>query len=146
MAAIAGGFLGALTLTLLHETIRRLTPDAPRMDRLGMEAISKGLQSADADVPEENSLFNITMAGDIISNSLYYSLAGAGKKSQAVLNGVILGSAAGIGALFLPKTMGLNEAAATRTFQTKLMTVALYITGGLAAGIAAKIINDKILH
>ncbi|HLL42180.1 MAG TPA: hypothetical protein VK369_03535, partial [Segetibacter sp.] len=69
-SAIGGGIAGAITLTLIHETVRKSITNAPRMDLLGMEAIGKTLDSVDAEVPEEDELFNITMAGDIISNSM----------------------------------------------------------------------------
>ncbi|MEJ7677528.1 MAG: hypothetical protein WKG06_06575 [Segetibacter sp.] len=104
-SAIGGGIAGAVALTLIHETIRRLNQDAPRMDLLGMEAIAKTLDSADAKVPEEDRLFKITMAGDIFSNSIYYSLAGIGNEHQAILRGTLLGLAAGIGAVYLPKPL-----------------------------------------
>ncbi len=142
-SAIGGGIAGAVALTLIHETVRRLSPDAPRMDLLGMEAIAKTLDSVDAGIPEEDKLFKITMAGDVLSNSLYYSLAGFGNERQAILRGALLGFAAGIGAVYLPKLLGLNTAPANRTLQTGVMTVALYSIGGVVAGAAGKLIENK---
>lgn len=142
-SAAAGGIAGAVALTLIHETVRRLTDDAPRMDLLGMEAIAKTLDSADVKVPEKGKLFKITMAGDILSNSVYYSLAGLGNEHNAILRGTILGLAAGVGAVYLPKSLGLNTAPARRTYQTALMTAALYSTGGLIAGVVSKLIENK---
>jgi hypothetical protein len=43
--ALISGFVGARTLTLIHETARRVNPNAPRMDILGMRAISKSLRA-----------------------------------------------------------------------------------------------------
>lgn len=142
-SAIAGGIAGAVVLTVLHETIRRLNADAPRMDLLGMEALGKTLKTADAEIPEEDKLFKITMAADLFSNSLYYSLAGFGNEQQAVTRGTLLGIAAGLGALYLPGPLGLNKAPSNRTLQTKLMTSALYAIGGVVAGAAAKAIESK---
>lgn len=143
LSAIGGGITGAVALTVIHETVRRLNPDAPRMDLLGMEAIAKSLKSANANVPEKGKLFKITMAGDVFSNSLYYSLAGLGNERQAILRGTLLGLVAGVGAVYLPKTLGLNDSPSSRTPQTKLMTVALYSIGGVVAGIAGKLIENK---
>lgn len=143
LSAIGGGFAGAITLTLIHETVRRSIFDAPRMDLLGMEAIAKTLDSVEAEVPEEDKLFKITMAGDIVSNALYYSLTGIGKGEQAVLRGAFLGLAAGIGAVYLPKPLGLNAAPAGRTTQTKVMTFALYTIGGVVAGFIGKLLENK---
>ena len=144
-SAIGGGISGAVALTLIHETVRRLRPDAPRMDFLGMEALSKSLKSVDASVPERDSLFKITMAGDLFSNSIYYSLAGMGQKKYAILRGTIIGAAAGLGAVYLPEPLGLNTAPANRTPQTKVMTVALYLIGGIVAGLTSKLLNNKKL-
>jgi hypothetical protein len=141
-SAIGGGFAGALTLTLLHETIRRFNANAPRMDQLGMEAIGKSLEAVNVPAPEEDNLFKITMAGDIISNSLYYSAASIGDEKRVILRGTLLGLAAGFGAVYLPKPLGLSEAPSNRTSETKLMTVGLYLVGGLVASIASKLIES----
>ena len=37
--ALAGGLAGAATITLIHESIKRVVPEAPRMDRLGMRVV-----------------------------------------------------------------------------------------------------------
>ena len=55
-AALAGGLAGTLTVASLHEALRRVTPDAPRMDLLDMELIRKGLKSINKEVPGEDEL------------------------------------------------------------------------------------------
>lgn len=142
-SAVAGGIAGATVLTLLHEAIRRVDKDAPRMDLLGIEAITKLFESVDAYVPQRDKLFKMTMAGDLISNSLYYSLAGLGSKKQAIERAAILGIVAGLGAVYLPRPLGLNPAPAARTEHTKILTVALYTIGGIVAGITGKFIEKK---
>lgn len=142
VAALSGGLAGACALTLLHETVRRLHPDAPRMDLLGMQAIAKVMRKAGAEPPAEDKLFGWTMAGDIVSNALYYSIIGAGKNTW--LNGSVLGLAAGIGGVTLPGPLGLDEAPSNRTPQTKAMTVAWYLVGGLVAAAAIQGINKLL--
>lgn len=142
-SAIAGGIAGATALTLLHETIRRIDADAPRMDLLGMQAISKSLKAVKAEVPDEDSLFKITMAGDIVSNSLYYSLAGIGEKQNALQRGALLGLAAGFGAVYLPKPLGLDEGPSSRTAETKLLTIGLYLVGGLVASAVSLLVEKN---
>jgi hypothetical protein len=44
-AALAGGLAGTVTVASIHEALKRITPDAPRMDLLDMELIRKGLAS-----------------------------------------------------------------------------------------------------
>lgn len=129
--ALGSGLAGAATMTLIHEAVKRVVPNAPRMDLLGMNALSKMMRNAGKNPPGRKSLYAWTMAGDIMSNALYYSLAGVGKGKNALIKGSILGLAAGVGAVLLPKPLGLNEEYSNRTASTKLMTVALYVAGGL---------------
>ncbi|RYF99538.1 MAG: hypothetical protein EOO07_36625 [Chitinophagaceae bacterium] len=143
LSAIGGGLAGATSLTILHELTRRIDNDAPRMDLLGMEALSKGLEKTGRKVPDNKSLFTFTLAGDIISNALYYSLAAAGNKRYVVPKGTALGLVAGLGALFLPKQVGLNPAYSNRTLKTQLLTTGFYLAGGLVASFVAKRIEKR---
>ena len=135
--SLVAGLAGAVALTALHETVRHLRPhDAPRMDVLGMRALRKILGKAEAPQPDNDTLFNITMAGDVLGNGLYYSLVGSGR--HALRRGLLLGVAAGVGGVLLPGPMGLGEAPSNRTRQTQVMTVAWYTAGGLVAGLVAR--------
>jgi hypothetical protein len=141
--ALLGGLAGASLLTLVHETTRQFVPEAPRMDLLGEQALSRMLAKAHQPVPKEDTLYALTMAGDVVSNALYYSLAGIGDAKTAPLKGTLLGLAAGIGAITLPGPLGLSEAPSKRTTETAIMTIALYTLGGLAAGIAMRLLGRK---
>jgi len=143
LSAIEGGATGALALTLIHETVRKLDPKAPRMDLLGMNAISKLLKSMGQDTPEKNKLFIWAMVGDLISNSLYYSLAGLGSKKNVLQRGILLGLGAGLGAVLLPKPLELNEAPTNRTTKTKALTIGLYLIGGIVAAAIIKQMENK---
>jgi hypothetical protein len=140
--SLAAGFAGAVALTVLHETVRRLRPeDAPRMDVLGMRGLRKLLGKAHAPQPDNDTLFDLTMAGDVLSNGLYYSLVGSGK--HAVRRGLLLGVAAGVGGVVLPGPLGLGEGPSNRTPQTQAMTVAWYTVGGLVAGAVARVLRKR---
>jgi len=141
--ALGSGLAGATATTLIHETVKRLAPNAPRMDLLGMNALSKVLKSTDHNVPGRTKLYGWTLAGDLVSNSLYYSLAGIGKKKGALLRGGLLGLAAGVGAVLLPKPLGLNEDYSNRTTSTKLMTIGLYLAGGLITAAVLRAIHKR---
>ena len=141
--ALGSGLAGATALTLLHETIRKSNAVAPRMDLLGMNALSKLIRNFDKNPPDRDKLFLITMAGDIISNTIYYSAAGIGKKKNTWLRGAVLGLSAGIGAVLLPKPLGLNETYSNRTTQTQLMTVGIYLFGGLVTAAALNLFSKK---
>lgn len=138
--ALAGGAIGASALTALHESARHLIPNAPRIDRLGMEAVEKLLHAAGMKVPEEDKLFYITLAGDLLSNALYYSLVGGHRGKGAWLRGGLLGVAAGLGGILLPPMLGLRAKPVARTTETKAMTVAWYLVGGLAAAAAVHLL------
>ncbi|TPE45254.1 hypothetical protein [Pontibacter mangrovi] len=130
--AVAGGLAGACVLTLVHETVRRLVPDAPRMDVLGMRAISKLMKMSGEEPPQDKGeLHNWSLVGDILSNSVYYSLAGTGK--DAWWRGAVLGAAAGAGAVLLPGPLGLGKEPSNRTSQTQAMTIGYYLLGGMVA-------------
>jgi hypothetical protein len=129
--ALVSGLAGAVALTIAHETLRRLVPEAPRMDVLGMRAISKTMKKAGAQPPAGSDLRAWAMAADVVSNSLYYSLAGTGK--SAWVRGSLLGAGAGAGAVLLPGPMGLGSDPSNRTNSTRAMTVGLYLMGGLVA-------------
>ncbi len=137
-SSIIGGIAGAAALNIVHQSVKQFCHDAPRVDLIGEEALSKGLKKAGINPPSGNALFTATLAADLLSNALYYSLAGAGKRKHLPLIGVAAGFAAGIGALTLTKPMGLSDAPVTKTIQTKVMTVAWYTIGGLVAGMVMK--------
>ena len=143
LSAIGGGLAGACALTLLHEITRRIDKDAPRMDLLGREAIAQGLRFAGQNPPDSDKLQKVTLLGDILSNTLYYSLAAAGHKKYVMPKGTVLGLVAGLGALFLPKPMGLNPAHSNRTLKTQVLTTSFYLVGGLVASLVAKKLEKK---
>lgn len=135
-SALASGLIGAGVLTLVHEIARRNIDAAPRMDLLGMRAIAQGAEMAGETPPSGDTLFDMAMMGDIVSNALYYSLVGWGAAEGATRRGALLGLAAGVGGVVLPGRLGLGDRPSGRTRATQAMTVAWYTLGGLAAAAA----------
>lgn len=142
-SAVGSGMAGAIALTLIHEGLKLINPKAPRMDLLGMNALSKLIKSTGKNPPETDKLYGWTMAGDVLSNSLYYSLTGVGHKKGALLRGGLIGLAAGAGAVLLPRPLGLNEAYSNRSTQTKLLTIGLYIAGGLVSAGVLRLLHKR---
>lgn len=134
------GAAGALTTNLLHEVVRRSIKDAPRVDLLGMQALSGGLNALGLESPKGRALYNATLASDLLSNAAYFACAAAGK--NAVLTGTILGVLAGVGAVVLPEPMQLDPATTSRTPATALLSVLLYTAGGIAAGTTYALMKD----
>lgn len=140
MTALGSGLAGALALTAVHETARQQISTAPRMDMLGMQAIENGFRTVHAQPPQGTALYELAMVGDFVSNALYYSMVAAGKPEGALVRGAMLGLTAGLGAVVLPKPLGLQPQL-NRTNATHAMTIGWYLLGGLAAGAAYQMLS-----
>lgn len=142
LKALVSGLVGACAVTLINETARQFIKDAPRLDILGKRAIAYPLMEADVEPPPNRELYWYTLGGDLVMNSLYYSAVGLGEEKNALRNGALLGLLAGIGAVALPKPLGLGEEMTARTRETEVMTVAWYLAGGLAAAAAFQAMSE----
>ena len=131
ISGVISGAVGACTLTAVHESVRHRVPDAPRLDLLGMRGLDRALGWLHLDRSSVMDIRRAALVGDLVSNTIYFSLVGAGAKHGAFLRGAALGVAAGMGALVLPGPMGLGEAPTNRTRKTQLLTVSLYTGAGL---------------
>ena len=141
-AGLAGGLAGTLTVASVHEALKRVTPDAPRMDILDMELIRKGLKSLNKEVPGDDELERWAVAGELVCDTAYYTLTAIGGKKGVWVRGGLLGLAAGITAVILPKPFGLPPEPSSRTTGTQLMTIGLYLLGGLAAAAVTQLVED----
>ncbi|MFC4636829.1 hypothetical protein [Deinococcus hohokamensis] len=130
---VLAGLAGAVTVTVLNEGVRRVLPHAPRMEVIGERALAGTLEAVGADPPRGEALYGWTMLADLVSNSLYYGLVAVAGPAQAWPLGGALGLAAGVGAVALPRPLGLGEQPDARSPQTPVLTAAWYLAGGLAA-------------
>lgn len=137
-SSILGGLAGAVALNILHQVVKSFNHDAPRVDLIGEEALTRSMEAMGLKPPTGDALFLATLAGDIVSNSIYFSTIGFGKKKYLSISGAAIGLTAGIGALKLTAPMGLSDAPVTRTDKTKVLTVLWYTFGGLVAAAAIK--------
>ena len=142
LASITSGLAGSVALTLLHQVMKNNVSNAPRMDKLGMEAMETSLDKVGLPVPAKEELYNKTLAGDLVANTSYYSMVGLIPRNS-IATGAVLGALAGIGAIGLPGKMGLNNQHTNKTTKTKLLTVALYLSAGLIAGMAYKFMTRQ---
>lgn len=141
--ALQSGMAGAIALTAVHEIARRQCEDAPRMDILGQRAIEKISDMAFGDHPTGEDMQELSLAGDVAANSLYYSLVGAGDREGAVARGALLGLAAGVGAVILPGPLGLGTDPSNHSNATRLMTIAWYTIGGVVAGSMYRLLGSN---
>ena len=136
--SVASGLVGAGTLTVIHELGRRNHPDAPRMDIVGVRAIRQICQAAGMRTMGSQRLHQLALFGDLLVNSIYYA-AVPGRTAAATWSRALgLGLAAGVGALTLPKPLGLGAPPRNDRCANQLMTIAWYMAGGLAAAIVAE--------
>lgn len=142
LKALGSGLVGAVALNVVHETARQIIPHAPRVEVIGKRAIARPMRAMGLEPPKGDRLYWSAMTGDVISNSLYYSLVALGPNHKAVERGLLLGIAAGLGAAFLPPFMGLGNQPGRKAPWTQLLTVAWYTLGGLAAGGALKLLSE----
>jgi hypothetical protein len=143
ISALLGGLAGAVALNLLHETIKKIDKNAPRVDLVGEEALSKTMEAAGIDPPKGDQLYTATLVSDLISNTIYYGTIGLGADKNIISRGLGMGLLAGIGAVKLPKPMGLDEAPVARTDKTKLLTVVWYTTGALVTAVVTKALRKS---
>ena len=136
--SLVSGMAGAIALTAVHQAARTLTDSAPRMDVVGMRALARGAEAAGAEAPSTHKgLYRATLAGDLICNSAYYSLA------TTYTRGTVMGVLAGIGALVLPERLGLGTPPKSELLSNQIMTVAWYLVGGLVAAATAQYFTHK---
>ena len=132
--AVAGGFAGACVMTLVHQAARKFTPNAPRLDVLGMRAIIRSLRGLEQTPPTGKALYDVAFVADLASNTALFSLVGAGGGDNPVAKGALLGLGAGVATATLPPALGLGHQPSEAAPKTQLLTVAWYLVGGLTAG------------
>jgi len=127
------GLGGALALNLLHEIVRKNFDNVPHINEVGEEALKKITDYTPFEISDPNTLYAATLAGDIVSNAIYYG-------TTATNHDFTSGIAAGIGAIVLPQKMGLDDQSVAENNKKKIMTVGYYVFGALVT----KFIYDKI--
>jgi len=128
---ILAGLGGAIALNILHESLKKKGSNMPRIDKLGEEALQKGLALAGKRISGEDNLYNATLGADLMSNALYYSAVGIGSRKRRWTKALALGLTGGAGALALPGPLGLDGTPVTKSTKTKTLTVGYYLFGAL---------------
>jgi hypothetical protein len=135
--ALGAGIVGAVSLNLIHESGRHLIRNAPHVDQIAMRAIGQYILIPFRLEVSLKNLRRIALAGDLISNSLYYALVvGASRRQEPKAvwqRSLFWGVAAGAGAVLLPPRMKLGQQFSRNFPLTAALTVAWYTIGSLVA-------------
>lgn len=138
---ILAGLGGAIVLTVLNESLKNIDDKMPRINLVGEEALQKTSAFLGAEISNKDTLYKSTLAGDLLSNAAYYSLI-AGNRKNLWKRAASSGFLAGLGAVSLPKQMGLNDEPVAKSLTTKALTVSYYMAGAFAtAGILSLIMK-----
>ncbi|WP_316831722.1 hypothetical protein [Pedobacter aquatilis] len=140
---ILSGLAGALSLNVLHESLKHLQTDMPRVDLVGKEALNKLTGKLGFQIESEANQYRATLAADLISNALYYSMIGLGGKKYLWPRAIALGLSAGIGAVRLPEPLGLDQKPVNKNLKTSGLTIAYYLSGALVTGLALAAMRKK---
>jgi hypothetical protein len=136
-SALGGGLLGAVALTLLHEGLKKIENGKSPSDSLGLNAFSKIVKGfKDTALPGSQELVQLNPVGEILTNALYFSIAGAGSKKNIMLRAALLGLTAGLGALVLPQYLGIKENDGSK--KSKVLTISRYLLGSILTATTIK--------
>ena len=142
LTSALGGLAGAAALTVLNEGVKKFDKNAPELDLLGMNSVAKVIKGPKG-VPLNEKIKPATVAGDLISNALYFGMANGKNKQDTLIRGALLGLGAGLGAIAMAKPLGVEEKTAMNPNKTKALTVAWYIVGGLIAAAVINLFDNK---
>jgi hypothetical protein len=139
LRCLLSGAAGAVTLTAIHELVRRRVDYAPRMDLVATRGLRQVLPDEAVTKLGVAGLRRLALIGDLVSNSLYYAAIPAGTAAATWRRAMTLGAVAGAGALVLPEPLGLGSPPNSDVRANQLMTLAWYLGGAIAAGAVANI-------
>jgi hypothetical protein len=143
--AFVAGTAGAATLTLAHEALRQLVKDPPRLDLLGASALSRLLHALGLPSPRGEKLRGVTLLADIVANSIYFAPIAASRRFT-LARGALLGGVAGLGAVVLTPMLGLPRRHRGTSARGQLMTIGLYVAGGIAAAAMSSFLRRRELR
>ncbi|MCY7422573.1 MAG: hypothetical protein LH478_12625 [Chitinophagaceae bacterium] len=123
-------------LNLLHKIIRIFDQNAPRFQDLGRKTIAKLADKADLNVPDTD----VTQLLDAVSEKATNAIAGffGDNKENAIIQGAALGLCVGVGTVLLQPKEDYFSTEHNGVAKKKLLTVGMYIAGGILASIIVK--------
>lgn len=145
-SALPAGMIGTSIITLLHESARQVFPNTPRVELMGERAIKKFVLGPFNLSVSEKTLYGLSMAGDLIYNSLSYaSIVGLGKqdKKSVVARAAASGLAIGVATWIIPPKVGLGQQPTSNQNTTRALTIAMYVVGGIASALVYNFLKTR---
>ena len=138
---LKNGLTGAATLTLLRETLDTADPGNSKVLPLHKKGVFRQLKKASQKKGMGAVKGYVDLAARLLGMVGYMGVTALGKKKNTLLRGGMLGALAGVAAIL----MNDNDDPAVSSqelWRKRVITMALYILGGLVAGGAIKLINN----
>jgi hypothetical protein len=139
---LQSGLTGAATLTLLSEALNTVDSNAPNTNFFHKKGIVRHLKKGMHQKGFKAVKMYITLASELLSMAGVLGISGLGKKKNAVLRGGLVGALAGTAVAFL-QNRPEDETEKSELWKRRMVTIALYILGGLVAGKAVQVIKKK---
>jgi formamidopyrimidine-DNA glycosylase len=146
ISSLAGGFAGACAVTLLNQLVKKFDKGAPRIDLLGQETLAQVHEELGTEVPGQEQLYKEALATDLLSNTIYFSIAGTNDKHTEIQGGM-QGIMAGLGAVYAPgilNALNVNPDHTAGTDKKKALTTAYYFIGGMVAAEVMKLVEQQL--
>lgn len=128
-------------LTILQKIVRLFNPDAPHFNQLGRSTIMMLADKADLNVPDNDVTELLERVSEKATSAISGLFGDTGE--SAILQGAALGLSVGVGTVLLqPKEEYFthrNQSGAKK----KLLTVGLYVAGGILASIIVKQLEKR---
>ena len=129
-------------LAIIQKIVRMIDGKAPRIDELGKHHIAKLADKADMNVPEQDILELIDTTSEKIGDKIA-ALLGKSDGDNLILKGAAMGLTAGVGVVLLPGHHEYFEVGRADTTRNKLITVGIYMAGGIAAALISRQLNKN---
>ncbi|MBA3314640.1 MAG: hypothetical protein M3552_08090 [Planctomycetota bacterium] len=136
---MVSGLVGAAAVTGLNYLGQRISSQAPRLDELGRQAVRKTSRNVAGTQPSEQTVQATALGGDLMTNSMIYSLAGVGRAKRPEMRGLLAGVAMGAAVVLLAPMLGFGKRTTGIGPKGKAMAVGQYALGGLAAGLTHRV-------
>jgi hypothetical protein len=143
---LESGIAGAATLTLLRETLDHMDPKVSGTSFFQKKGVIRELKKSMHKKGIGGVKIYIKLAAELLGLAGVLGLSSLGKKKNALLRGVLLGGITGVVAVLVndnadkEKDPSLTD---QEIWRKRIVTVALYMLGGLIAGGAVNMIKKR---